>query len=464
MRHEPQSTSNANPVIRRVRDWAHGLQEQAKRFVRCDSGAVGIIFGIVLIPLMIAVGMAVDVGRAYLIKQRLGQAADAAGLAVAASYEEGANMQSVLDEFFDKNYEEGGLSVASTPSYQISGSAVDVTVSADVEMTVMKIIGVSTITVTVTSQTTFSENSMEVVLVLDNTGSMSGSKLTSLQTAATDLVDILLDGTSGNVKIGLVPFTALVNIGSDMDAYASPDPDSSYEWGNDSWWGCVMARTYPADVEDSDVSSGGYWEPFYWEDDGNNNWYYSGRYRADTSPPSSKGPNKYCPNAVTPLTSDEQTLTDAIDDMYAYGPTHVNVGAIWGWRLLSPDEPFTEGGAYGTDGLTKAIILLTDGETTTYSYVKSAYDYPSEQVLGTSSTSAMVDELDDRLSETCTNMKDKDIVVYSITFDVDSSNIQSLMEGCATDEDKYFDSPSEDELKRTFRAIAKELKEIRLSD
>jgi len=443
------------------------IKHKFSEFLGSERAAVSVLFAVALLPMFAAAGMAVDMGRAYLVKQRLGVAADAAGLAVASSYEEGVDMQGTLDEYFNKNFVETSLSTAGDPSYSIVGNTVNVTASAEVQMTLMKALGYDSISVQVTSQSLFAVNGMEVVMVLDNTGSMGGTKMTSLKAAANDLVDILLEGANGNVKIGLVPFTALVNVGTNFEDMAVPSfispASTTYNWGNDSWWGCVMARPYPNDVEDTDADAGGRWTPFYWQDDGNNDWYYDGAYHADTTAPSSKGPNKYCPNAVTPLTDNHFVLNTAINSMYAYGPTHVNVGAIWGWRLISPEAPFTQGVAYGTENHTKAIILLTDGENTAYSYVKSAYDYPSVGVTGTTSAAGVAEEMDDRLEETCTNIKSEGILVYSITFDVDTVGIKNLMQGCATDADRYFNSPTEDELKRTFREIAKELKEIRLT-
>lgn len=437
-----------------VREFLSRLREAPLRLARDQRGAIALILAVSLIPLVIATGIAIDVTRIYLVKQRLGQASDAAGLALAAASDGSENLQTVLETFFTANYPASKLGTPATPSYSIAGSQITVTAQASVETTFMQIAGIDSVSVAATSQITYQSEGLEVVLVVDNTGSMSGSKLSSLQTAAEDLVDILFgdEQTASNVKIGIVPFTALVNIGSTMTAYTD-DPDD-YNWGSDSWEGCVEARTYPADVEDSDTTSGGTWTVFHWPDDSYNDW---SDWWWDS------GPNLYCPAAVTPLTSDKTTLTNAIDAMVASGPTHVNVGAIWGWRLISPEEPFDEGVAYGTSGWSKAIILMTDGESTAYSFVKSAYRFPNDEVLGTSSISSMVSILDDRLSETCTNIKDTEITLYTITFDVSSSSLQTLMENCATDSDKYYDSPSEDELERTFRAIAAELKKIHLS-
>jgi hypothetical protein len=54
-------------------------------------------------------------------------------------------------------------------------------------------------------------------MVLANSGSMAGTKLVNLRTAAHGLVDILFGSAaeSPNVKIALVPYTAVVNVGTD---------------------------------------------------------------------------------------------------------------------------------------------------------------------------------------------------------------------------------------------------------
>ena len=56
-----------------------------RRFISNRSGAVAIIFALSLIPLSLAGGLAVDFGQAYIVKNRLAYALDAAGLAVAQS-------------------------------------------------------------------------------------------------------------------------------------------------------------------------------------------------------------------------------------------------------------------------------------------------------------------------------------------------------------------------------------------
>jgi Flp pilus assembly protein TadG len=52
-----------------------------RQFAKNREGAVAIIFGLCAIPAIIAAGMAIDVGRIYMVKIRLGAALDAAALA-----------------------------------------------------------------------------------------------------------------------------------------------------------------------------------------------------------------------------------------------------------------------------------------------------------------------------------------------------------------------------------------------
>ena len=55
---------------------------------------------------------------------------------------------------------------------------------------------------------------LEVILVLDKTGSMAGAKLEALKAAAAELVEQIMDGE--NVRVGIVPFAQYVNIGLDL--------------------------------------------------------------------------------------------------------------------------------------------------------------------------------------------------------------------------------------------------------
>lgn len=444
------------------------VQDLTQRFQSCERGAIAIIVALAVIPMMVAGGLAVDLSRAYLTKSRLGHALDAAGLAVGSmrtTSTDSSYLETQFNSFFAANYPSTEVGTTHDITFVDNGGIITVTGKATVDTVFMGIVGIDTITVSSSSEIEVETNGLELVMVLDNTGSMGSTKLSQMKTAALDMIDILFgDETSPELlKVGLVPFSGSVNIGTGMSAFVNDT--SVYDWGSTSWDGCVMARAHPADIEDTTVSSGGYWDPFYWADNNSyNNWDYGGgSYSIDTSPPSSKGPNKYCPREVTPLTNDRTTLEDEINAQWSSGYTHINYGAIWGWRMISPEAPFTEGSSYGDEDWNKAVIILTDGDNTTSSSVHTAYEYRGDGVLGSTSSSGTTSELNTRTTEVCDGMKDAGIIVYTITFQVTSSSTQDLFEDCASSTDKYYNSPDSATLTLAFRAIGAELKNLHLS-
>ena len=442
-------------------------------FAEDRRGVVAILFALALIPSVAAGGAAVDISRAYIVKQRLGFALDAAGLAVgSATGLSDAELNTLMLSYFNANYPVDEIGVTATPVLTIQDSELTLTATAEIDTTLMRIAQINSITVSATTTIIRETSGLDVVLVLDNTGSMSGSKLTSLKDASETFIDILFgDETEPELlKVGIVPFTGSVNLGVDTtfrDTYTTVNPaDGNYD--PDDWRGCVEARAYPYDTTDDSQldpnAGGGKWERYLYPDH-----YYRNRWsrlRDDLSNNAYYGPNKQCPVELLPLTNVKQDILDKIDEMIANGVTHVNLGAVWGWRVLSPSAPYTNGAAYDDEETNKAIVIMTDGENyiSSSSGAYSGYGYLSDGNLGTTSRSAAEDELDSRLSEVCTNIKATGVLVYTITFQVDSNTIQNLMRNCATDSNKYFNSPSGDELESAFRAIGAELSNLRIGN
>ena len=62
------------------------------------------------------------------------------------------------------------------------------------------------------------------------------------------------------------------------------------------------------------------------------------------STPSGLGPNYGCTTApLMELSSYKEDVKDAISAMGANGSTNIGEGLMWGWRVLSPEAPFTGG-------------------------------------------------------------------------------------------------------------------------
>lgn len=419
-----------------------------RRFARDARGGVAVFITIALIPLMVAAGLAVDLSRAYLVKARLGNALDAAGLAVGSmrtTTTDKAYLEGKFLDFVNANYDGTRLGATHDLTFSDQGGIITVSGQATLDTVFMRIVGIDTMTVGADAEIQVETNGLELVMVLDNTGSMkSNGKLDDMKTSALELIDILFgdQSTPQLLKVGLVPFDQTVNIGAANEKFVPNAKGKA--WGLGKWGGCVMARNYPHDVRDSNPAAGGSWEPFW-------------------NPNSSWNRNKYCPNPITPLTNDRATLEGEINAMEALGSTHVNLGAVWGWRTISPGEPFAEGAAYSDPDWNKAVIILTDGENTMIDSYYSAYGHSSEGKLGTTNRNAAAKKMDDRLLEVCTGMKKDGIIVYTITFQVNDFTTRTLFEDCASDPGKYYDSPDAATLKIAFRAIGAELKNLHLS-
>jgi len=429
------------------------------RFLGDRRGGVALIFGFTMIPLTIGAGIAVDLARAYIVKNRLSFALDAAGLAVGSSAGTDEQLNAVLQDYFQANYPTKELGVPAAPSMQVIDSEIHLAATAELNTMLMSIVGIDQIEVAASSVIVRETKGLDVVMVLDNTGSMAGSKIDSLKSAANSLVDILFgDQTEADqLKVGVVPFAAAVNIGRANTGLLTGVDDADYS--PDIWRGCVEARAAPFDTQDASIAVGGAWDPYFWERSSANRWP---RVRGDRG--QIRGPNKSCPVALLPLTNRKADITATIAAMEARGTTHINVGAVWGWRVLSPEAPFTEGAPYDDPETVKAIIVMTDGSN----YISSscngygAYGSLCDGRLGTTSKFQAERELDNRLLTVCQAMTNLDVRVYAITFQVSSSTARDVMRGCASDPSMYYDSPSNEDLQRVFQAIGAELSNLRI--
>jgi len=472
-------------------------------------GSVLVWFAVTLVPLIIAVGLAIDIARAYAVKVRLGAALDDAGLAVASTSNQNVNLTARLDQYFYGNFPDIGIGTPTGVTMaQDAGdpNAIDLTATAEVPTIFMRIAGFQTITVTATAQVTKEPTGLEVALVLDNTGSMldSYNGVTNMAAMAADagqLVDILFGANTSNTKLkmSLVPFVTAVNPGalapSLIGAGSLPQVNTgttkkpvwktiTYSATDPTLWkGCLEEPDAPADQFES--TAAGAWAPYWWPSDSTNNPWGAWPNNIDIvltrpgadDPTQSHSPNLGCGTPIQRLVNDRQTMLGAVNAMQAWSRsgTMIHVGMALGWRTISPYSVFETNGApdaqpYNTPGWTKAVVLETDG-TDNFNQCPSCsipdytgFGYLSDGRLGTTtSVAAAKATLDSRLTAVCVAMKARGIVIYTIGFTGGATNSQAILRGCATDAGKYFFAPDQATLQAAFVAIANSLNKIRLS-
>jgi Flp pilus assembly protein TadG len=177
------------------------------------------------------------------------------------------------------------------------------------------------------------------------------------------------------------------------------------------------------------------------------------------------GPNQSCRGPIVELTSDQQRMRNAIDDMEPGGYTHIPQGLVWGWRVLSPEEPFDQGVPYDDTTTQKALVLLSDGANT-FPETYTSYGFRSDGRLASNESSG-VRRLNDKVTDICEKVKAKGIRLYMILFQENDRETQRIFEDCASVNDNgetlYYYAPDGASLNAAFGSIGEDLTNIRIT-
>jgi Flp pilus assembly protein TadG len=217
--------------------WHRNMIAIGRRMARDDRGATAVLVALCLIPLLALIGLSVDAGRAYLAQSRLNYALDSAALAggraYVDAYAQGAAARSTavtnaVNAFFAANYPSNYLGAAKAVKANIvsdDGTTLVVKVDTTIPTAFLQLVGIKDFTVGEQATIRRDISAQEIVMVLDNTGSMyegcTGSaascstvRFERLRTAAKSLVNTMFDNgpTPGFLRMGIVPFVTTVNV------------------------------------------------------------------------------------------------------------------------------------------------------------------------------------------------------------------------------------------------------------
>ena len=168
------------------------IERILSRFAHDRAGNVAMMFGMTIVPMMIALGMAVDMTNASRTQQKLAGMVDAMALASAKAHSDVDNRDAVAQTFLDANLTDGygpGLTITNVSvAFDDGAKTVVVSVTADVPTLMMGIAGIDKVTTSVHSKVSYEAHASEpvsVALVLDVSGSMGwNDKIGTLRTAA----------------------------------------------------------------------------------------------------------------------------------------------------------------------------------------------------------------------------------------------------------------------------------------
>lgn len=428
---------------------SHRFYRSLRAFRRSRRGNVTMIFALATIPLIAAVGSAVDYSRANSARTAMQAALNSTALILSKDAQTltAAQLNEKAQQVFLANFhrpEAQNVIVTPTFTNPTPGSyALQVTAKAAVPTTFTGI-WQPTMEIGSNAQVVWGMKRLELALALDNTGSMSSSqKMTQLKLAAKDLLKTLQNAAKkpDDVKVLIVPFSTDINVGT---GYVNANWIRWDEW--DSANQSCSKTQYSS--KNSCQNHGGTWGPKPHSAWNGCVWDRDQDYDVNNAAPTtsikatlySAHQESNCPVPMMPLSNDWTGLNAKIDAMQPNGNTNVTIGLQMAFQTLSPVAPFNAA-APKTD-LDKVIILLTDGDNTENRW------------------SSNQNTIDTRTKLACANVKAANIKLYTIR--VINGNA-SLLQQCATKPDMYYDVQNASQLSAVFSTIAQNLANLRLS-
>ncbi|MBS3650969.1 hypothetical protein KEU06_20355 [Pseudaminobacter sp. 19-2017] len=243
------------------------------------------ITGLAALPLLLGVGMALDVSHVARKHSQLQQAADAAVLAVAREGDKlsADRAHQIAEQFLASNYN----NAVSELRISRDGTRVSLDVNAGTALAFGGLFGKEKWPLAVSASADVAYVDYEIGLVLDTTGSMKGGKLQAMKDAVVGLIDTMSAQVDQpeRLKFAIVPFATFVNVGPqygpkfdsagkqiagtgaswlDLEGKANfPQselaPGASrfqlYENLGQKWRGCVETRGIGANLDVSDAAA-----------------------------------------------------------------------------------------------------------------------------------------------------------------------------------------------------------------
>jgi hypothetical protein len=232
------------------------------------------------------------------------------------------------------------------------------------------------------------------------------------------------------VKFGLVPFSDMVRV-TMARKYFNGQTSST------NWTRCVADRKYPYNTQSTTPTTGSTSNSTKFIDEGSCSSSYGGN---DLN--------------VRDLTTSHSTTISQIQDMEPSSMTHIALGMEWAYHLLSPSAPYTTGTAFGTEGVLKAVVLLTDGRQTADGWGPGNYVWDKSP-----------DQAEENLETLCENLKADGVRVIAVSFDLNDSmesETEARLQECSGDINEpsgnyYFNTDTNEELADAFGTIKDEL-------
>ncbi|WP_372425585.1 TadE/TadG family type IV pilus assembly protein [Salinarimonas chemoclinalis] len=415
------------------------------RFTADSNGAVAVALGLVLVPLIGIVGVAVDYSQLGADRSALQRAADAAALA-AASADDAADLDALAEEVVMANLRADGRFRVTDVDHSETGGMHAVYVGAERDGAFSGFLGGARgVDVTAAAARDVAGRPTEIAVVFDVTNSMNFGNSWA---AATGTLGYTLERLRGidsdaDLFVSLVPTGDRVNLSGVIDRVQGEHDWLTGTMPDTSWEGCVEprpvridgvdldgdARTFPDALDDAPPSRRGFLATI--RDNLPARHIGTRAYGGGGSPPS-------CPDdPLLAPTRDIAAMETALRALRNEGTGRFDVGLAWGWRLLSPRWQGEWGierypSAYGERA--KIVLFFTDGHTTGYDREVLPEDGGFQRSYGHNNGTPNGFE---HLVDLCRRMKDAGIRIVMLQID-GNDHFGKYARACASSAQDYF--------------------------
>lgn len=346
-----------------------------RRFLRDDEGAGTLLTLYVFMFMLVMAGLGIDTMRQEMERARLQATLDAAVLAGAGAPmgTDAPAIKAIVEDYFDKtgmaqylheiNTDGEGADIVTS----LNATRVYAEASMDIKTYLMKMSGVDTLGAFGAAAAEVRTPKLEVSMVLDVSGSMRGTKLANLQSAAKNFVTTILNGSDpGNTVISVIPFAWTVTPGENI--YTALNVNETHDYST-----CLRFSASDYNVTGIDPNT-----PYDQQ-------IFTALYgNFDDLDKAWRSCYPETRAQILPFSMSESALHAHIDALDADGNTSAHIGMKWGAAMLDPDfkdvfDTLKTGGvvdaslselpaAYNEPESLKIIVLMADGQNTTSYY------------------------------------------------------------------------------------------------
>ncbi|MEM7441211.1 MAG: VWA domain-containing protein [Pseudomonadota bacterium] len=300
-------------MVLRVREFL------AKRgFVKDDEGSIIVFIMVVFSAMFLVGGTAVDLARHENLRATMQYNLDRAVLA-AASLKQSEDPEVIVQDYMSRVVAIDTFTVNVQKDVNINSRWVSATANAELDTWFLSMAGINNMPIRAHSEAEERIPNLEISLVLDVSGSMSGSKLTNLKVAAKEFVTTMLGNVDPDtVSISVVPFNH--NVAPSVNLFDALSKDEKHDYSTcldfqDSAFGSTAINPAVSQTHAVYTSLTGSWDAL---NDSRKTCYTEDEFE------------------ILPHQQSVSKLHTKIDGLSADGWTAAHMGLKWGLALLDP--------------------------------------------------------------------------------------------------------------------------------